>query len=391
MFHFLCSTRFLHGRHAITASPSYKLLQDNPSVFKLSSILRFISTASNHHSFTVSYLINKFGLSPESGSLASKYVHFETPEKPDSFVAFFEKHGFSKTQITNLIKRRPMLLVCDTEKTLLPKLEFLYSVGFSRPDLAKLLTSHPALLRASLEKQIIPSFNFLRNLFQSNDKTMKAIKRFTGILVCNFESYLFPNMNILRGNGVPESNIVTMLHRHPRSFICDPARFKEIVEEIKRMGFDSSRLKFVYAAIALRSMSKSTLEKKFDVYRRWGWSDQEIFEAFQKHPSCMRVSEVKIMAIMDFLVNKMGFNSTFVAKQSSILSHSLEKRIVPRALFVQEFLSQGLVNDLKLSVLFDTSEKVFLRIFVNRHSNEAPELLKLYEEKLNISRKKNEK
>ncbi|XP_022760918.1 transcription termination factor MTERF15, mitochondrial-like [Durio zibethinus] len=275
----------------------------------------------------------------KSASSASKYVHFESPEKPDSFIAFFEKQGFSKTQITNLIKRQPILLVYDTEKTLLPKLEFLYSVGFSRPDLAKLLTNYPTLLRASLEKQIIPSFNFLRNLFQSNDKTIKATKRFTGILVYNCESHLFPNMNILRGNGVLESNIVTMFHRQPRSLICDLARFKEIVEEIKRMGIDSSRLKFVEAAIALRSMSKSTLEKKFDVYRRWGWSDQEIFEAFQKYPSCMKVSEVKIMAIMDFLVNKMGFNSTLVAKQSSILSRSLEKRIVPRALFVQE-LSQ---------------------------------------------------
>ncbi|XP_022760566.1 transcription termination factor MTERF15, mitochondrial-like [Durio zibethinus] len=393
MFYFLHKTSFLNGRQAITAAQSCKpfhILQDKPSVFKLSNTLRFISTASNQHSFTVSYLINKCGLSPESASSASKYVHFETPEKPDTFIAFLEKHGFSKTQISNLIKRRPDLLVYDTEKTLLPKLEFLYSIGFSRPDVAKLLTIYPTLLRRSLEKKIIPSFNFLRNLFQSNDKTMKAIKRFTGILVYNFESYLFPNMNVLRRNGVPESNIVTMLYRHPRLFICDLARFKEIVEEIKRMGIDSSRPKFVEAAIALRTMSKSTLEKKFDVCRRWGWSDQEIFEAFQKYPSCMKVSEVKIMAIMDFLVNKMGFNSTLVAKQSCILSRSLEKRIVPRALFVQELSSQGFINDLKLSVLFATSEKEFLRIFVYRDVNKAPELLKLYEEKLNISRKKNE-
>ncbi|XVE82097.1 hypothetical protein DITRI_Ditri15bG0119700 [Diplodiscus trichospermus] len=288
--------------------------------------------------------------------------HFETPEKPDSFIAFLEKHGFSKTQVTNIIRRQPHLLVFDIEKTLFPKIEFLYSIGFSKPDLTKLLTSYPGLFRTSLEKQIIPSFNVLRNMFQSDDKAIKVIKWFTSILSRNLDSQLFPNMDILRRNGVPESNIVTMLLRQPRTLMFNSVRLKEIVEEVKRTGIDSSRMKFVEATFALRSMSKSTLEKKFDIYRRWGWSDQEIHEAFRKYPKCLTVSEDKIMAVMDFLVNKMGFNSTLVAKQSSILRVSLENVIVPRALFAQELLSRGLVNnDLTLSALFDASEEVFLR------------------------------
>ncbi|MBA0876271.1 hypothetical protein Goshw_006539, partial [Gossypium schwendimanii] len=147
-------------------------------------------------------------------------------------------------------------------------------------------------------------------------------------------------MNVLRGIGVPESNILMLLNRHPRTFLYSPVRLKEIVEEVKGMGINSSTKKFLVAVLALRSMSKSTLEKKFDVYRRWGWSDQEIREAFQRYPPCIAVSEDKIMAIMDFLVNKMGYNSTLIAKQSSVLSRSL-RVIVPRALFAQELLSQG--------------------------------------------------
>ncbi|MBA0641129.1 hypothetical protein Goklo_025711 [Gossypium klotzschianum] len=307
-------------------------------------------------------------------SRVSNCVHFETPEKSDSLIVFLENHGFSQTQIVNLIKRQPTLLLSDTEKTLSPKLEFLYSIGFSRPEIAKLLSSNPLLLKSSLKKQIIPSFNLLRNLFQSNDKTIKAIKLFDGILV--YHAYVFSNMKVLRGIGVPESNIL-MMFSNPPAFLCNPVRLKEIVEEVKRMGFDSLTKKFVHVVIALSSMSKSTLEKKFDVYRRWGWSDQEIREAFQRYPSCITASEDKIMAIMDFLVNKMGYRSNLVAKQPSILSQSFEKRIVPRALFARELLSLGLVGNLTLSVLFDTLEKVF----VNRFVNIAPELLILYEER----------
>jgi mTERF domain-containing protein len=42
------------------------------------------SEQQKEHSFTVSYLINSCGLSPKSALLASKRVHFENPEGPDS-------------------------------------------------------------------------------------------------------------------------------------------------------------------------------------------------------------------------------------------------------------------------------------------------------------------
>ncbi|MFQ6666311.1 hypothetical protein Gotur_032706 [Gossypium turneri] len=367
----------------IAASQSSNLF-----IFKRSIGLRLFSNSSNGHSFTASYLTRKCGFSPELASRVSNFVHFETPEKLDSLIVFLENNGFSQTQIVNLIKRQPTLLLSDTEKTLLPKLEFLYSIGFSRPELAKLLSDYPTLLRFSLEKRIIPSFNLLRNLFQSDDKAIKSIKRFAGILVSDFEKSLLPNMNILRGIGVPESNILLQLRRKPRTLMFNPVRLEEIVEEVKRMGIDSSRKKFLVAVYAFRSMSKSTLEKKIDVYRRWGWSDQAINEAFRRYPMCMTVSEDKIMSTMDFLVNKMGYSLTRIAKQPSFLTRSLEKRIMPKALFARELISQGLVNEFKLSVLFDASEKVFIRMYIDRFVNKAPELLKLYKEKLKISGKK---
>nr|KJB12618.1 hypothetical protein B456_002G027400 [Gossypium raimondii] len=130
------------------------------------------------------------------------------------------------------------------------------------------------------------------------------------------------------------------LHRKPRTLMFNPVRLEEIVEEVKRMGIDSSRKKFLVAVYAFRSMRKSTLEKKIDVYRRWGWSDQAINEAFRRYPMCMTVSEDKIMSTMDFLVNKMGYSLTRIAKQPSFLTRSLEKRIMPRALFARELISQ---------------------------------------------------
>ncbi|KAK6254535.1 hypothetical protein SCA6_015840 [Theobroma cacao] len=366
---------------------SYIVMNNSSSNSHLFLRVRCISNTCSDpsQSFAFSYLIDKFGFSQKSALAASKYLLFKTPDKPDSVIAFLEKHGFSKTQIQQIVKVRPPVLYCNVENNILPKLEFFRSKGVSSPDLIKLLSCNPRILCRSLENQIIPCFNYLSNLLQSDDKAVKALKRYPYLVSCNFDAYMLPNINTLLDNGVPESNIRAMFLHHPRSFVMIPDRFKEIVKEVKEMGFDPMLMKFIGAVIMFRKMSKSTLERKFDVYNKWGWSEQESWDAFCKNPYCMEASEEKIMAIMDFLVNKMGFQSLLIADQPNVLGRSLKKRIVPRGLFAQDLLSKGLIKKLTLSGLFDTSEKVFLQRFIIRYEDVAPQLLKLYKEKMDLA------
>ncbi|XP_021290500.1 transcription termination factor MTERF15, mitochondrial-like [Herrania umbratica] len=336
-------------------------------------------------SFAYSYLIDKFGFSQESALAASTYLCFKTPDKADSVTAFLEKHGFSRTQIQQMIRLRPNLLSSNVEKTLLPKLEFFRSRGVSSPDLIKFLLNNPTILTRSLANQVVPCFNHLSSLLQSDDKAVKAIKRYPRLVTCNFDAHMLPNINILLDNGVPESHIRTMFFHHPRYFVMIPDRFKEIVKEVKEMGFDPLLMKFLRAVIMFRKMSKPTLERKFDVYKKWGWSEQEIWEAIRKNPQCVDFSEETIMSRMDFLVNRMGFKPLHIANQPSVLCRSLEKRIIPRGLYTQELLSKGLTKKFTLSGLFDISEKTFFERFINRYEDIAPQLLKLYKEKVKLA------
>ncbi|XVE65640.1 hypothetical protein DITRI_Ditri08aG0016400 [Diplodiscus trichospermus] len=336
-------------------------------------------------SFAVSYLRNKLGFSLESALYVCKYVHFETPHKPDSVITFLEKYGFSKTQIRQMIKMRPPLLRSDVEKTFLPKIEFLQSRGVSRPEISKLLFYNPLILNRSLENQIIPCFNNLSKLLLSDAKAILALRRNPYIILCKLDVYVLPNIKILRENGVPESNIISVFTYHPKSFVVLPDRFKEIVKEVKEIGFNPLLVKFILAVIMFRKVSKPAMERKFDVYKEWGWSEQEIWEAFRKHPGTLEASKEKIAAIMDFLVNKMGFKSLVIAKHPTIFGRSLEKRIVPRGLFARELLSKGLIKNFGFSALFDTSEKQFVERFIDQYEDKAPELLKLYKEKMELA------
>ncbi|KAK9923664.1 hypothetical protein M0R45_032071 [Rubus argutus] len=104
-------------------------------------------------SFTVSYLINSCGLSPEQApSLSSKHrVHFNSPEKPDSIIKLLKRYGFNETHISQIVKKCPRLLSVNARRTLLPKLEFFGSIGVEGTGLVQLVFANPHVLIHSLE------------------------------------------------------------------------------------------------------------------------------------------------------------------------------------------------------------------------------------------------
>lgn len=374
-----------HLRSSIRAfSPTHHnlhFLQIHP--FSSSSL----KTTPNQHSFTVNYLINSCGFSLEKALSASKYVNFETPDKPDSVLALFQNHGFTKNQISILVRKLPPVIVCDPEKTLLPKLEFFKSKCVSSTDVGKILSSSPSVLKRSLENHVIPSFNFLKKLMGSEAATISAIKRSGRLLLLDLQIDVAPNIEFLRESGVPNENILVLLRYQPRAFMTSRDRFREIVKEVEEMGFNPLRTKFVIAIHAFRAMSKSTWEKKVEVYKKWGLSEDDILVAFGKHPWCMIASEHKISGVMDFFVNKMGLEYSFVVRSPALISLSLEKRIVPRCEVYKVLLSKGLIkdNDISLTKMLVSSENWFLNKVVYRHEEEAPKLLKLYKEKLALA------
>ncbi|RVX22207.1 hypothetical protein CK203_001514 [Vitis vinifera] len=85
----------LQVRFTLSASPTRQSLR-----FLLHHLYPFssISPSGKSQSFTVSYLIDSCGLSHKDALSASKFFSFETPDKPNSVLAFFNSHGFSKSK-----------------------------------------------------------------------------------------------------------------------------------------------------------------------------------------------------------------------------------------------------------------------------------------------------
>ncbi|KAI3782450.1 hypothetical protein L2E82_12497 [Cichorium intybus] len=341
------------------------------------------SQAASDNSFRVSYLIDSCGIPPDKAISASKYLKFKTADRADSVITFLKNQRFTEAQISHLVRLYPMALQYHPEKNLLPKFKFLSSIGLSHSDIFKLLTGRSNFLGRSLKNHIKPTYNLLRDLLQSNDSTLIAIRRCAWVSDCDFQSKVIPNMQILHDVGVPGSKMLYLLTYQPRDFLVTTDLFKKVIDEVVEMGFEPLKITFVLAVHALRSMNKSTWEKKLETYEKWGWSKNEILVAFKTYPWCMMMSEEKIDKVMDFLVNKTGFETSILAK-SKIISLSMEKRIIPRSLVYQYCLDNGLMNDKNhsgFSWWLLSSENLFIKR-LKRYETEAPGVLKFYKEKL---------
>ncbi|PIM99743.1 Mitochondrial transcription termination factor, mTERF [Handroanthus impetiginosus] len=362
-----------------------------PPTFPLNAslIMRLFSSNSEilgdqQKSFTVSYLINSCGLSPEAANVASKKVTLKSPEKTDLLLTLLRHHGLTDADITKMVTREPRILVAHPEKTVLPKLEFFHSIGMPPHDLALVTSRRPAILRCSLENRIIPFYDYLKNLLQSDEKVITVFKRATKRYLQVGLRQLLSNVAILKKYDVKESNILSLTVHHTGSLMMRSDELVKIVNRVIEFGIDVSKSIFVQAINVLHCTSKSTWEAKKKAYKKWGWSESDIHMAFSIHPVCMRLSEKKIMSIMEFCVNEMNCEAKAIASRPTVLLYSLEKRIMPRCQVVKLLIVKGLIKQsYNLLSLLAMTDKTFSERFIIKYNN-VPRLLDVYHGKLSL-------
>jgi mTERF domain-containing protein len=334
----------------------------------------------------VSYLINNFGFSHESALKVfnQKQVRFNTLEKPNSVITFFKTHGFSQSNIRTTIKKAPWLLSSKPNNKILPKFQFFLSKGVSSSDIVSLLTANPKILQSSLEKRIIPRFELLSKFLKTNKDVIVCLIMHWSLFVCTPYDNIVANINLMTDFGVCDSNIARLFQQSPSIF--GSTDLLKSLEEVKGLGFDPSMTTFVAALMAKKCMTKKLWNQKVDVFKKQGWSDEVVLQAFRSYPSLMLVSIDKVNLVMSYWVNQLGWNSLALIKCPLIFGFSLEKRVIPRASILQFLLMKGLrKKNSSLVAPFLYTEKLFLDKFVFSFKEESDNLLKRYEDKMELA------
>ncbi|KAK1295566.1 hypothetical protein QJS10_CPA16g01109 [Acorus calamus] len=246
-------------------------------------------------SLTVSYLTASCGLSPESALKASKLVTLKTPKNADLVLDFLRSHGFDQTHIAKAITGQPRLITLRPERNLKPKVDFLTRYGFSDSQIIKLVSREPTIITRSIDKHIAPTLEFLRGLIGTQSDVIAAVDHSTLLLRPFYQERLVPNISALREHGVPVSQVSKFIIKYPNMFCMTAStRFREVVAVVHGMGIHPSQYIFIEAVRAMVCLSKSNWDGKFEVYKSFGWSEDEILSLFRGFPLCMMFSEKKI-------------------------------------------------------------------------------------------------
>ncbi|XVF36734.1 hypothetical protein REPUB_Repub19eG0083700 [Reevesia pubescens] len=344
------------------------------SCYSISGVFFFSSTTqeSKPSLSLADHFIKKHNFSPELAlKAASSLNSVRVPGECDNIISFLKESSFSKSHIEEAVKRKPSLLSSSLEKTIKPKFKIFRELGFSTDDVADIVSCDPWILTRSADDRIAPSISDLKSVLGSNANVIKLLKTSAWFLKSDLQKTMMPNIELLRSCGISSSQIVSYLFSFPRFFLHKPESIKRFIKRADDMGFDRKSNMFLAAIRMLSSMSEENWELKLKLFRRLGFSEDDIMSTFRKTPQVFSVSERKIKQVTEFLLSRKNIEISFIINFPAVLICSLEHRLKPRLLVFEILENKNLLRrKVSLTTMFNMSDKRFREKFVSPYLDE---------------------
>ncbi|KAL8113450.1 transcription termination factor MTERF8, chloroplastic-like [Apium graveolens] len=300
----------------------------------------------------------------------------------NSFMNLLQTYGFSETHINKILVKQHVCLLGP--KTLKPKLDFLLSIcNQSQSDVVKIVHKTPHLLRRSLKNHLVPIFDMLKSVTGSHRSAAAAVMRNPFVLTYCCSRDLLQNIELLQKVGVPEDQILKFVTGYGQVTGKQHVKFSEVVMKVRDMGFDLSSYNFRRAVICLCLINDENWEAKCQIYRSFGFSDDEIVSMFRKLPAVVAFSEKRIGKVLEFYVKKLGWTPSRLEVMPYVMAFSLEKRIIPRCLVLQALESRKSISSSSgFYQILGMTDIAFLERYVTAYMDEVPEVMDAYTGKL---------
>ncbi|KAK9272507.1 hypothetical protein L1049_002880 [Liquidambar formosana] len=282
----------------------------------------------------INYLIETFGLSKTRAlSISNRFSWIKSTEKPQSVLQLLRHLGFSEPHIRSSVRVSPQILFSDIDKTLKPKLQFFQELGLVGSDLGKFISKNSSLLTLSLGRKLIPCIQTLKKVLSNDDGNrdlIQVLQRCKWVISKNPESRLLCNIAFLESCGIVGSQLSVLLKRQPRLFMLKEPKLRDLVWRVLHMGFSTDSRMLVHALYTVSCLSNETFRRKIDLFRSFGFSEDECMEMFKRTPGLLRTSEQKLKLGIEFFMNTIKFKKTILVHRPSYLMLSIKERVIPR-------------------------------------------------------------
>ena len=100
---------------------------------------------------------------------------------------------------------------------------------------------------------------------------------------------------------------------------------------VEELGVPRSSRMFKYAVLVVADITKEKAASKLKFLKSTlGCSESEIAIAVPKIPTILALSEELLLRKIQFLIKEVGMEPQYIVERPVLLTHSLEKRLVPR-------------------------------------------------------------
>ncbi|KAL1815177.1 hypothetical protein ACET3Z_017751 [Daucus carota] len=298
------------------------------------------------------------GFSVKTHFCASNVVPLQScsdEDRPTSVLKLFQDFGFSQSDITRINSKQPGVLTFHPDKYIKPKLEFLLSITKSESESAT----------------------------GSDENAAAAVITNPFVLSFCLSASFMKNIEFLQEMGVPQSQILKLITKYGQAVGEQHTKFCKVVLKVKGMGLDLSSSYFIDAVRALSFLSDEAWESRCEMYRSYGFCDDDIFTMFKKHPTVMSYSEKRMRELLDFFIYKLGWSPSRLSNSPNVLQYSLHKRTVPRCSVLQALVLKQCNNrSMMLSSILAMTDSKFMEIFVTEYDDEITEVMDAYQGKL---------
>ncbi|MCD7473075.1 hypothetical protein HAX54_014661 [Datura stramonium] len=338
-------------------------------------------TACGQTHFLVNYLVGSLGFSRgEAISTNTKVTRWNSSVNPQVVLNFFEQSGFDKTHIGKIVSAVPKLLVCDVDKTLKPKLDILQDLGLSGSDLVKVITGSVSVLGSPEVSDMKFCISFLRKVLGSDEYVVKAIKRKPYLLFFNSCERVRINMLFFQSIGFTDEDIKKFILQNPYTLLAIPERVEVEVHRVQdEFNISPESGMFIHGVDVFVSLKESTIHTKLGVFRDYGWSKREIIKLVQLLPYCLRLSQKRLRAALNFYMAQLGLEPAYLASHPTLLMFSMKKRVLPRLELMSSLVEKKIYDeDYNLYTVLMPSEQKFYQSYVLPHKDKMPDVCELY-------------
>uniref|UniRef100_A0ACD5ZSH8 Uncharacterized protein n=1 Tax=Avena sativa TaxID=4498 RepID=A0ACD5ZSH8_AVESA len=307
----------------------------SPIPFPLLRLTSAVAPAvSPNPSFAVEeYLIDTCGLTQAQALKAStKISRIKSPTKPNAVLAFLAGLGLSTADVAAVVAKDPLFLCAGVERTLAPIVVGLTDLGLSRSEIAHLASLAPASFR---RRSIFTNLPYYMSLFDSYENLLRVVKRNPSLFTSSPEKVVKPTMAFLQECGLDACDIAKLCIAQPWMLNTNLERAHAMVACAESLGVPRGSGMFRQALHAVAFLSEDKITAKVEYLKNtFTWSDTEVRLAISKAPvALLRRSNESLQRTSEFLINEVGLEPAYIARQPTMLSYCLEGRLRPRAIY----------------------------------------------------------